>query len=363
MPVHNIMINSLQSLRGIFAILIFMSHYSLQNGERLFYPGGTSGVEYFIVLSGFVLCAGYEKAIRTKTITFKNFMVRRLIRIYPLHLACLCAWMFLHRNDLFQHILEIISNIFLIQSWFPDENIYYGCNTPSWCLSVFLFLYLCFPLLIALWHKNSRRFLHVAYLVVILYIIYLIILPVSVDNVWASRIFPPLRLIDFSLGIILWHLYTKLRDGGWGKIQPGEQDTPARITLYTLIELIPIALFAISAAVSELIPDKWCGEVIWWIPITAFIMIFAIMNERGGLLSRMLKLKSLVIFGNASFCFYLIHILVISVVNRLKLFHGLNLEAVPELMLTFGSAVIISLIAYFLFDRPISRWLKRKLKV
>lgn len=70
------MINTLQSLRGIFAIMVFLSHFVVnQAGDRAYYDGGTMGVEYFIVLSGFVLCAGYEKRVDETGISYKDFML------------------------------------------------------------------------------------------------------------------------------------------------------------------------------------------------------------------------------------------------------------------------------------------------
>ncbi len=43
--------------------MVFLSHFIIApDGQRAFYAGGTMGVEFFIVLSGFVMCAGYGKA-------------------------------------------------------------------------------------------------------------------------------------------------------------------------------------------------------------------------------------------------------------------------------------------------------------
>ena len=56
------MIVSLQSWRFIFALMIFLHHFPV-NGKGLFEAGGSCGVSFFLILSGFAMAAGqlYEK--------------------------------------------------------------------------------------------------------------------------------------------------------------------------------------------------------------------------------------------------------------------------------------------------------------
>ena len=82
------MIGSLQSLRGIFAIMIFLHHFPI-NGKGWFDAGGPCGVDFFLILSGFVLCVGYENKVLSSDFHYRHFIFKRLIRVYPLHIFCL----------------------------------------------------------------------------------------------------------------------------------------------------------------------------------------------------------------------------------------------------------------------------------
>lgn len=82
------MIKSLQSLRFVFALMIFFHHFPV-NGEGLFEAGGTCGVSFFLILSGFVMSAGYGDKVSRQDFNYHNFLIKRIIRLYPLHIICL----------------------------------------------------------------------------------------------------------------------------------------------------------------------------------------------------------------------------------------------------------------------------------
>lgn len=93
------MIGSLQSLRFVFAIMIFLHHFVV-NDKGLFYAGGSCGVSFFIILSGFVMSIGYSKQVMMKNFDYKLFIKKRLIRVYPLHFLCLLGFVVLSISSL-----------------------------------------------------------------------------------------------------------------------------------------------------------------------------------------------------------------------------------------------------------------------
>lgn len=354
------MINSLQSLRGIFAILIFLSHYVIgPDGHRVFYAGGTMGVEFFIVLSGFVMCAGYEKKVDSHAISYRDFMTRRLIRIYPLHLLCLAAWIVLGIGSRHFQADVITANALLLQSWAPGQRVFYGCNTPSWCLSVFIFLYALFPFLSRAYYSHKSLFLKIFFGWWAAFVIFIAILPDDGNEnylLWFTRIAPPARLLDFVIGMLLWHLYVRLRDGSFAKKL---QSMP--LAAKTAVELMPLFLYAAAAVGFEVLSLKWCSAALWWLPTIACVMIYALMDRRGGALSWLFGRRWLVAFGNASFCFYLMHVLVISAVGRFIRHFGYDPDVWTLFWISLAVSIVASMAVSRWIDGPVGRWLRRRL--
>ena len=135
------MIASLQSWRFIFALMIFLHHFPV-NGKGLFEAGGSCGVSFFLILSGFVMAAGYGDKVLSPSFSFGNYMIKRGARIYPLHLLCfLVALVLAYKNIDGFYLLKLLPNLLLLQSWIPIQGIYFSGNAVSWCLSDLVFFY------------------------------------------------------------------------------------------------------------------------------------------------------------------------------------------------------------------------------
>lgn len=88
---------------------------------------------------------GYEDKVKSTSFVWKDFMLKRLIRLWPLHLLCLAAWIvlaYLAWGSDAIHPLPLIGNAFLLQ-WLPVEHI--DGNSVAWCLSVLVVLYSVYP--------------------------------------------------------------------------------------------------------------------------------------------------------------------------------------------------------------------------
>ena len=107
------MIDTLQSLRFIFVMMIFMSHFSY-HGMSAFDAGGDCGVAFFFMLSGFACSLGYGQQLREGTFCYSHFIRRRLRKLYPLHLLCLLACVLVSHLPL---NLKVLLNLLLLQSW------------------------------------------------------------------------------------------------------------------------------------------------------------------------------------------------------------------------------------------------------
>ncbi|MEO6395122.1 MAG: acyltransferase family protein [Devosia sp.] len=90
---------ALDGLRGVAALIVVQRHgYFFLGGDML--PAGYLAVDFFFLLSGFVLAHAYDGRLRT-TMSPLGFMRARLVRLYPLYLLglVLCLPLALTTSD------------------------------------------------------------------------------------------------------------------------------------------------------------------------------------------------------------------------------------------------------------------------
>jgi len=158
----------LDSFRGLCAICVVVYHLHFLGSitELSFFRGSSIFVEFFFVLSGFVLAHGY--GFRPDQ-SFKPYFKARFFRLYPLHLFMLLVFVFLEagkwgvlkvggitlNNPAFTNdyaLQGIIPNLFLIHAWTPFTNPL-SFNTPSWSISIEFYMYILLFLTIVLFHR------------------------------------------------------------------------------------------------------------------------------------------------------------------------------------------------------------------
>ncbi len=128
----------LTSLRFVFAYKVFAGHlggpFLIYNGEflkdtfarYLSIKERHLGVSFFFILSGFILSFKYKEAFLNGSIRFKNFILSRIFRIYPLHIITFCFAFYLsyYINPLFR-VFDFIIGIVLHDLYmnFKDNNL------------------------------------------------------------------------------------------------------------------------------------------------------------------------------------------------------------------------------------------------
>ena len=73
----------LDALRGLAAILVIIRHAPPVYRKAFVSPNSFLAVDFFFCLSGFVIAFSYEKRLQG-LLTFKNFFLARVIRLYPI---------------------------------------------------------------------------------------------------------------------------------------------------------------------------------------------------------------------------------------------------------------------------------------
>lgn len=142
-----IRIDSLSSLRFLFFVSIYLSHYKW-DGEFVFPMGGPMGVSFFFILSGFALSMGYGNKI--KELHYGSFLKKRIAKVYPMHLVTLCFRVvtflmipLLLGEDVCKKVIALILNVSLLQAWIPDVDLIFSYNTIAWFLSPIVFFIFC----------------------------------------------------------------------------------------------------------------------------------------------------------------------------------------------------------------------------
>ncbi|WP_030060754.1 acyltransferase family protein [Streptomyces novaecaesareae] len=317
-PTRAATLPSLEGLRAIAVVFVFASHAlvlgafkdpdalsvfnTLTGNGRI----GFLAVSFFFVLSGFVLTWS-AKPGQTAT----GFWRRRVMRIGPSHvlIAAVALTQFAAAGETIRWG-PAIANLFLVQNWWPSQDlIMYQFNGATWTLAVEMLCYAMFPLLVRLIRRLDNRALWS-------WIIGLgataILLPAisypllsgfppshfyplgSWPQLWALYFFPPVRCIDFVIGMFLARI---VASGRWPKIRI----LPAvllNLAAFLLLYHLPIP-FGIAA----------------FYPVPAALLIGALAARDLSGKRTVLSTRPMVWLGELSFAFYIIHITVMFAVH------------------------------------------------
>src|SRR4028119_545658 len=173
-------LNLLQVYRGIAAVLVVMIHVTKMSAERLnqvtffnLFLVGWIGVDYFFVLSGFIMVYVHRSAIGKKD-QLKPFLVKRAVRIYPIYwIITLTVWClflvipgFANNHDL--SLGHVIASLLLIPQKDPHFKDKFILEV-GWTLTYEIYFYLLFSIAIWLKPKHSVPILSAWLLVTLLH--------------------------------------------------------------------------------------------------------------------------------------------------------------------------------------------------
>jgi peptidoglycan/LPS O-acetylase OafA/YrhL len=356
-------IKPLTSLRFVFAMLVFLSHYS--TGEKVIFFEGFIGVEFFFILSGFVLSYTYGNRIAEKKTPLGEFFMARFARIYPLHLATfLLSLALLVRNSLAAGgggvttlpWLRMFFNITLLQSFVPDSSYYLSFNIVSWSISDEMFFYLAFPLLLCVFNGHRIKIKAAAGLVVLAaYFTAIFLLP----GQYAHAVFyinPLVRMLDFILGMLLFRI--------WRRITSGAENRKGALHgkfLPAAVEIAPVCLLVIMVAAADRIPLVYRIGSYYWIPLALLVLCFA-QPFGEGIISKLLSLKPFMFLGRISFAFYMLHHMMLSLVPAaVKRVLHLDLESIhpaARFTIIFAAVLAAGIAGFYCFELPAGNFIK-----
>lgn len=341
------MIETLTSLRMIFALMVFGAHcYAIDSFfDTHFFKEGFVGVSFFFVLSGFIIAYNYQNKLAEHKTTKRTFWVARFARVYPLHwLTLLIAAMlggYAVTTDWWKHFLASFA---LVQAYIPKDDYFFSFNSPSWSLCCEQLFYVSFPFLIPL-TRNYKRLLFCFLICAVLVVTGMYFTPVEeIKAYWYVN--PITRFPDFIVGVLLYQLYNYVRN--------------KNVTYHqgTMIEVLSIAVFLGFYLYSSEIPKVYRYSCYYWLPVALVLLSFALQK---GAISRLLSNRYLIIGGEISYSFYLIHLFILLPYAEWQKGSDLKISWMISVPILFCIVVTLSLISYYYFEKPMNKWIKKKL--
>jgi peptidoglycan/LPS O-acetylase OafA/YrhL len=335
----------LTALRFFAALLVFACHVPPTFIAAGRYHTGEAGVEFFFILSGFILIFAHRELFKGHVgfAQVKEFWVARFARIYPVHLLTFCLGMYMvvrvagagwFFGDGERNGAALLTQLTLTQSWVPIDSLV-NFNMVAWTLSNEAFFYALFPAIAAvLFALVQRAKLWSVGAVALGSWAVSVALATVLPNSWFVQIFPPARLPDFVLGAALGVLF----------ISSGAR-SPLSFAAATIFEIAAVLALAGAIALTPMVPAHW-QFACWMMPFCAFaVYVFA--HQRGAV-SKLLATAPLVYLGEISYSFYMVHVLVLTAVFSRAWSAPAAVSAIA-----FVLCVAISAIVYERYERPL----------
>lgn len=347
---------SLTGLRFFAALAVFLFHVSLSASpippndpvnpfanpvlaagfEKAFLNAGYIGVSFFFVLSGFVLAWSARPGQ-----SVASFWRRRMAKIFPNHLVVFALSFVLFAGAAVTSVWHWLPNLLLVHTFFPQPEVNLSMSPPSWSLSSELLFYLLFPFLIGPVNRIRERTLWVwaalavtgtlAMQVVTTHFVpdtpQSAITPISDMQFWFGYLFPPGRIFEFVLGMLLARIVLA---GRWPR---------ALGTGWSLV------LVAAGYGAGFLVPFQYTFVAATIIPIGVMIAAVAAAEAEGH--RTFLAARPMVWFGEVSFGFYLIQGVTIFFLS--SLLDGATFGAVGALAVLSGYFATTLLGGWLLF--------------
>ncbi|MDG4800220.1 acyltransferase [Micromonospora sp. WMMD980] len=351
-------------MRFLAALMVFFAHAFLLNNPlnltvpvnpfadegiahalaKVFGPAGFVGVSFFFVLSGFVLTWSMKPDDPAS-----SFWRRRVLKIFPNHLVMWAVVMVLFAGA-YTPLHSWLPNLFLVHSWFPWDDTNSGVNLPAWSLCSELLFYLVFPFIIRpimriavdrLWYWAGAAVAGVAVVALLAKFVVpagtqFVLAPLPLTKMWFAYLFPPARIFEFVLGILLARIVAA---GRWPRI-------PAPAVA---------ALVVAGYAATVVTPAPYNFVLVMLVPIAVVIGAVAsadVRRARTGLAGPVM-----VWLGTVSFGFYLAQVVPI-LYGRLKLFGGETYGvpgAVALLAGMFAATLLLGWLLYRFVEAPVMR--------
>lgn len=329
------------------ALAIVIYHFgkgTAINNEYTSHLFSNVGVSYFFILSGFVMIIAYQK---TEKFNLKKYFINRFARIYPLYLFALLLIIFL--KVVFKqgvNFTELIYSITVIQAWSSEYVL--SLNGPGWSISVEIFFYFLFPLLLLFFYQKHQLKTVITYIIVFCLIsqffFQFFILSHTHEHDWFEFFYysPIMHLGEFLIGNVAGLFFLNYRN----------DYANSRLYKYNSFLILLCLLVLLLLLKYPLLFNYHNGFLaIVYIPLILFL------SFDKGWITKLLNLKPFVFLGEISYGVYLLQLPIYKLSQILFKILKLEFSFYWYLVVLILSASI----SYLLFENPVRNFIKSKL--
>lgn len=329
----------LDALRGLAAIMVVFFHFTMgRNQADLGFKLGTTGVDLFFIISGFVILLSLEHVEKSG-----QFIINRISRLYPTYWASatitfstLLAYGIYKMDFSNVSVVQYLGNMTMFQFYLKIPNL----DGPYWTMIIEILFYI---LMVIIFKFKLLKYLNS--IGVVLTILIVLATHFQIDNIWVSRLFYGVPVLQFwplfFAGILFYKIIKK------------NINQTKHYGMIILCLISQIILFNYSGRSKHFI-DFWENAFMLIFYFSLFILFV------NGRLKFIINKPSLFL-GKISFALYLIHQMISIDYIMPLLTNRLNLNFwFSSTIALFCSIGIATFITYFI-EVPYSRKMKNKL--
>lgn len=357
-------IKPLTSLRFFAALLVVVHHFGMlarSPVSRLFRVAlaGYLGVNFFFLLSGFILIYSYLDQRGQMRVSRREFWVARFARIYPVYLVGLVIgtlpYLWTHHSAI-SRVVTGFAGLTLTQAWIPSAAGQW--DGPSWSLSVEAFFYLLFPVIAVRIARLKRP--HIYLVLGGCWLICLVLGNAgpagAYDSNWAWNAIltynPLARLPEFVMGAVLGQLF----------INRAAPERPAGAFKIVPPEMVALAA-VLGSGLALLFAPRLSDQLVHlglFDPLFALV-IYNIACSRGRL-AAFLSLPVMVLLGEASYALYILHYPVLQTMHHVfDPVRSVPLSSPLVCVAYVAVCVALSILSFRLVEQPARRAIKNLL--
>ncbi|WP_146898170.1 acyltransferase family protein [Adhaeribacter aerolatus] len=341
-------VKALDGLRGIAVILVVLYHCFNFNSLHIITKIGWIGVDLFFVLSGFLI-TGILLDTKHEENSFRNFIGRRTLRIFPLYYFIIFLFFLFTRLTSIPHFELLMDN--QIYFWTYTQNLFFAIEgwpkgsehlNHFWSLAIEEQFYLFWPALILT--VNQKNVLRVSFFLILICIVLRNLIPLYPF----SYVFTLTRMDGLLAGGILAILIRE-------NVRLLERIIPALLAI-SFLAILSIYLFTHSFADNNPLFIK-IGYTLFDVFFGSIIIILFSTGKFGTSLRHNLERKFLLFFGKYSYGIYVYHWILFCFLNPrlLNFYSKLKIPFIdPQILAALTCTLLaigVSYLSYNLFEK------------